>query len=307
MRQGPSLRQPFQNEEDNVIEFRDIDNDFDSFAFLVDFYHQNKERSFETIDISFKSVTWIAANCCAFIGAMFQKLEKSFNRIRIHDLQYEKVKNVLERNGFLSFWGYPKIPDYKGTTIDYLKLDPDDHKFFSKYVHHDLLDLPGIPVMTPRLRRKISEGIIEIFMNAGMHSESRESIYACGQFFPRKNKIFFTVADLGIGIKSQVSRYFGKAISSIDAIYWALVEGNTTKKNSSGGLGLSILKEFITLNKGKIQVVSDDGFFESSPNVIKPNVLENKFPGTAVTLCINTDDQMHYSLKSESISDEDLF
>jgi hypothetical protein len=81
---------------------------------------------------------------------------------------------------------------------------------------------------------------------------------------------------------------------------------NTTKKTVSGGLGLKILREFISLNKGKIQVISNDGFWQFSGGNIFKKLFTGEFPGTAINLCINTDDQTHYSLSSE-LKDEDIF
>lgn len=55
-------------------------------------------------------------------------------------------------------------------------------------------------------------------------------------------------------------------------------------------------------------MVSNDGFWElSEKNGIVKKAFSGEFPGTAVNICIKTDDQMHYVLSNESINDEELF
>jgi len=101
--------------------------------------------------------------------------------------------------------------------------------------------------MTEALKRKISESIYEIFVNAQMHSKS-EYIYTCGQFYPKKQKIAFTIVDMGQGFKANINNRFRHNLSSIQAIKWATENGSTTKTDAPGGIGLAILKEFITMN-----------------------------------------------------------
>lgn len=289
-----------------MIDFENINNDYNSYNFLIDFYQQNKSKTNQTIDISFNYVDWIAANTCSMIGAIFQKLQRSLNTIRISHID-RKIEDVLKRNGFLAFLGYPRTPDRQQTTIEYLKLSPRDNRYFSEYIRDDLLGRKEMPTMSDRLKRKISEGIYEIFVNAVMHSGTKEGIFTCGQFFPRKNTIEFMITDLGIGIRNRINHYLKKSFPAVKAIEWAMQERNTTKPNDSGGLGLAILKRFITLNKGRIQIISNDGFWELSERGIDRQTFSGEFPGTAVNICINTDDPMQYSLYNETISDEDIF
>lgn len=289
-----------------MIQFENIYNDYNSYNYLVYFYHQNQSKAYETIDISFRNVNWIAANSCSMIGAIFQKLQDSFNKIKIWEMN-DRLTDILSRNGFLAFLGYQRTYDYQRTTIQYLKLYPKDRRYFSEYIREDLLGKQSMPVMSDRLRKKIIEGIYEIFINAAMHSDTKEGIFTCGQFFPTKNVIEFMITDLGVGIRNQVSRYLNAPFSAVDAIEWAMKERNTTKPNDSGGLGLAILKSFIALNKGKIQIISNNGFWEFSEKGIEKKFLNAEFPGTSVNISINTNDQAHYRLWDEIIHDEDIF
>ena len=166
----------------------------------------------------------------------------------------------------------------------------------------------GIPTMTEALTKRFRQSLFEIFQNAAIHSQSESGIFTCGQFFPQKHRLDFTIADAGVGIRENVRRYTGKAkMSSCTAIEWALTEGNTTKTgNQPGGLGLKLIKDFIRKNKGKLQIVSRFGYLEFSANGESVTKMGHDFPGTCVNIEINTQDTRSYCLKSE-LNSNDIF
>jgi len=83
-----------------------------------------------------------------------------------------------------------------------------------------------------------------------------------------------------------------------------MINGNSTKHDISGGIGLAILEEFVSLNKGKIQIVSDDGFYQLDSNGVQTRLFSGSFPGTIINMQFKTDDTTSYSLMSEAESDE---
>ena len=159
--------------------------------------------------------------------------------------------------------------------------------------------------MTLALKKKITESIYEIFVNTQIHSET-DFIYTCGQFFPKKHTIEFTVTDTGIGFKNRVNRKFHRNLSSVQAITWAIRDRNSTKQGISGGIGLAILREFVTRNEGKIQIISDDGFYQLDSQGEQTRQFSGSFPGTIINMLFRTDDVASYSLISE-VSLDDLF
>jgi hypothetical protein len=107
------------------------------------------------------------------------------------------------------------------------------------------------------------------------------------------------MADLGIGIRRNVKEKLGLKMTSQEAIEWAM-EGNTTKRGPRpGGLGLKLIREFIKLNNGKLILVSDRGFWHLSAGRVETRRFENSFPGTVVSIEINTADTASYCLSSE--------
>jgi len=85
------------------------------------------------------------------------------------------------------------------------------------------------------------------------------------------------------------------------------LEKHTTKVGTiPGGLGLSLIREFLKINMGKIQIVSADGFWEQKGNIESGNGFSQSYPGTIVNLEFNIEDKKHYCLSSE-IKEEEIF
>ena len=67
-----------------------------------------------------------------------------------------------------------------------------------------------------------------------------------------------------------------------------------------------MLREFIVKNEGRIQIVSEKGYWELSEGKVKTRAFSEPFPGTIVNIEINTADAKSYRLVSE-IRSEDIF
>jgi len=279
-----------------------INNTYESYQKLISFYNANKDKLFDDIHIELRQ--WFSANMSAALGAVLDLLAGHINDIYF-DYIAPDTEKVLLKNEFLSYYGKQRIFDTNHTTIKYQKLKPSDGKYFKKYVIEELIGRNELPNMSVALKEKMVEAIYEIFVNAQIHSET-DFIYTCGQFFPTKNKIEFTIVDTGVGFKEKVNQRFGVNLSAEKAIEWAVKDRNTTKENISGGIGLAVLREFIGMNKGKMQIVSNDGFYEYDRNGIKTNSFTGTFPGTIVNLQFCTNDFNNYSLKDE-IDIDDIF
>jgi len=249
----------------------------------------------ETIQVDIHG--WFPANMCSMLGAILYLFQRNLNNISINT--EPSITTILEKNNFLSFFGHARISDTHNTTISYQMLNPNDHLFFNGYIFNEFLSKPDLPQMSPLLKKKIAESIYELFVNAQIHSHT-EKIFTCGQHYPNKKEIEFMITDIGIGFKESVNRRFGANISSIQAIRWAMEEGHTTKEETSGGLGLSLLKEFIHKNNGKIQVISGDGYWEYSGESIIEQTFREPFPGTVINIRVRTDDPCQYRLKSKA-------
>lgn len=66
------------------------------------------------------------------------------------------------------------------------------------------------------------------------------------------------------------------------------------------------MAEFITLNRGRIQIVSDAGYWSLEKESVQTALLSAPFPGTVVNVEINTADRRSYALTSE-VKEADIF
>ena len=280
-----------------ITKLRDIKSTFLGFSRLAELANETKDCFLDTVEVDLSSATWFDANMSAPLGVIFAHLADGLNTVQ--PVAKNGVATILTKNLFLAGYGYDARTDNYGTTIPYRRFKPEDSRYFAAYLNKHLVG-KGIPKMTEGLGRRFKDSIFEIFMNAAMHSETRFGIFACGQFFPTKQRLDFCIADAGIGIRKKIRKELNLAMNSDKAILWALEDGHTTRKGDvPGGLGLKLLREFVAINGGRIQIVSDRGYWECSGDKETAMRFEHPFPGTVVNLEINTADAQSYCLSSE--------
>lgn len=256
---------------------------------------------FDTVEVDFSACSWFDANMSAPLGVVFAHASDNLNDIKPIGLK-QKVEAILAKNEFLTGFGFLGRYDTHGTTIPYQRFNAGDERYFAAYLNK-LLRGKGLPKMSSALEERFKNSILEVFVNATTHSESKLGVFACGQYYPNKQRLDFSVADAGIGMRRKIYKELGLKMNSDKAIEWALQEGNTTKKdNVPGGLGLKLIREFIDKNQGRIQIVSDRGYWEFSPSGETLTRLDISFPGTVINIEINTADTRSYCLRSEQES-----
>ncbi len=267
---------------------------FDSYQKLITFYSENKDKRFDVVPLDLH--TWFSATMCSALGGVLDILSANLNEIEIRHIDTD-VKSLLLQNDFLLYYGHQRKSEDLQSAIRFLKLKPTDGKYFNKYIFNELIGNTELP---PLAKESMAQAIYEIFVNAQIHSES-PNIYTCGQFIPQDNTVEFTIADIGIGFKNKVNRRFNSNLTSIQAITWAIQDRHTTKENITGGIGLAILKEFVAKNKGKMQIISDDGFYQYDTTGEQTRLFAGYYPGTIVNLQFKTDDHSLYHLCSEPV------
>ncbi|OQX28996.1 MAG: ATP-binding protein [Spirochaeta sp. LUC14_002_19_P3] len=276
-------------------------NGFDSIANIA---ARTKNICFDSIELDLSSCRFFEANMAAPLYAVIARLRDELNNVTIANVP-AGISTILQKNKFLNVFNQPELPDTNQTTLPFkiFKLTAGDQ--FNDYLD-TYMKGHGIPTMSEALTKRFRQSLFEIFLNATIHSQSKSGIFVCGQFYPNKHRLDFTVADAGIGILENVQRYIREPkITSCWAIEWAMTEGTTTG-NWPGGLGLKLIKDFIEMNGGKIQVVSRLGYYEFSANGRFPQEMNSDFPGTCINIEINTEDTSNYYLKSE-LKSEDIF
>lgn len=287
----------------NVDLIRSNSEGFDSIAKIA---VKTKGTSFNLIELDFSSCSFFEANMAAPLYAVIVKLCDVQNIISIANVPNE-VNKILRKNQFMRVFNQHDLKDTYETTLPFRFFKLSASAQFNDYLDTYMIGR-GIPAMSQALTKRFRQSLFEIFLNATIHSQSEFGIFVCGQFYPNKHRLDFTIADAGIGIRDNVRKYTRKEkLDSCRAIEWAMTEGNTTKTgNHPGGLGLNLIKEFIQMNRGKIQVVSRFGYYEFSASGKSTKKMLHDFPGTCINIEINTKDTTSYCLKSE-LKSEDIF
>ncbi|EKT4502381.1 hypothetical protein AAIP31_002290 [Flavobacterium psychrophilum] len=263
----------------------------------------------EEIQISFKNVFWFEANLVAILGAIIEDLEDRNNIIVIIDVENFKNKNdILFRNGFLPHYGIFSDSLFSSSTqIPYKKFREGEPHLYNSYIQTELLDNKDFPSHTERLGNEIKRNIYELFENARTHGKCK-NIHTCGQFYPTRKKLHITIVDTGKTIVNNVRDFLKIEMNSSECIAWAMATGNTTKNgNTPGGLGLGLIFDFINLNKGKIQIVSSNGYWELREGIISKTDLNFSFDGTIANLEFDLTEDKHYRLKNEVSELDNIF
>lgn len=276
---------------------------FDNIARIAE---ETQELWLESAELDFSGCGFFEANMAAPMYTVIARLRNELNDVSVVNMP-SAVDRILKKNHFLTIFKKDILRDTNQTTIPFKIFKLQAGEQFSDYL--DIyMNGRGIPTMSAALTKRFRQSLLEIFLNAAIHSQSGPGVFTCGQFYPQKHRLDFTIADAGVGIRENVRRYTGKAkMNSCTAIQWALVEGHTTKTGKQpGGLGLKLLKDFIRMNKGKLQIVSRFGYYEFSAHGESIVKMDHDFPGTCVNIEINTQDTSSYCLKSE-LSSDDIF
>jgi len=261
---------------------------------------QIKKLKNQNIIIDFTNCTFIQGNLCAAIGAIITELKIHGNNVFVSNIRNE-IKGILERNEFLNFFhSSNKSFDDRNTCIPYRIFTKEDEEIATQFFLHQIFEKPRMPIMTPKVKKKVIRNIFEICINAVTHSGCNE-VHCCGQVF-RGNlkKAIVTFVDMGFTIKHNVNQHLNQQLDGAESILWAMKEGNTTKGgNTPGGLGLDEVYQLISLNNGKMQIISADGFVEILGESKKKHYIGSNFPGTIVSIEILLDDRNTYMLQSE--------
>lgn len=154
--------------------------------------------------------------------------------------------------------------------------------------------------VSSRLMNAIVGHMWEIYNNAFEHSGSEIGVFSCGQHFPHQNELILSVVDFGQGIPAKVRNFLSRdpraeKLTAAGCLNWAFQRGTTTKprEKGPGGLGLDLLKEFIRLNHGKLELYSNEGYgvIDSAGEHFRN--LSVSFEGTVFHITLRCDETLY--------------
>lgn len=291
----------FEKEYDGILTFeRNIQNDTKSYEALIRLYNLINIEDNKRILLDFSNVSFMSANLLSVLGACVDnKVAKNKERISICNLN-EKIKRVMQKNGFNRYFNWENIKDAYNSTVAYkvFKANTEHMVKFERYLQLNIFNREELPIMNQDFKSEIIDNFLEMFNNVIDHANS-ENVYACGQYFPKSKNLTFTIVDIGKTINENVTEFFlssGKELID-NSLRWAIERGNSTKGNSApGGLGFSVLLEFLKLNNGCFDLLSGNEFYSLNRKKERFSFLNSSFQGTIVTITINLSDDSIYLL-----------
>lgn len=281
---------------------RTVKSDKDGYEFLASLYPKVIGAGADEVYINFSECTDFNGNLASALGAILDRFVLMGLKVLLSTPSSKKVRRALSRNHFLRAWEISTAIEDRENYIEYQRFKSDGpSQEFKRYVDDGLLHKKHFPKHTAKVGAAITENIFEIFVNAITHGETQYA-YSCGEYDEHNEVLEMTIVDCGQTIPGNVNTFFSskgrEELNHCEAIEWAFISGNTTK-TETGGLGLAIIKEFIGLNDGEIQVVSGNGMVVYHGNNVERFLLLNSFPGTIVNMRFNFSDKKTYFLTSE--------
>ena len=137
----------------------------------------------------------------------------------------------------------------------------------------------------------------EIFANSMMHSQQDEILLIFDVSF--ENQQFYLdvlILDYGRTIQENVQKYFllhgNLEPSPCNSVEWAMEFGHTTREGS-GGYGLPMMRKYIKIMNGMMEIISGDVHYTLTQGREKTEYQEGYWPGTNVIFRIKLLDTDH--------------
>lgn len=284
---------------------KSIRSDFNGYKNLLDgfSYYLDSSSSGNELIINFAQNIWFDANLSpiiyayVFLGQTERNIVSSYQNRR-----NSKLEDLFRRNGFSKeCFSLACKPKKKESVVPFKIFKAKSTTQFGDYIDEEIVRY--FPSMDIDVKQALSNYIQELFGNAQIHGGCRW-VYTCGQYYPKKQKMDFTIVNLGTTIKEHVISYLQELNHPVpkNKISWAVEMEHSTKRTSSGGIGLALMKDFVYHNKGKYQIISGNEFWELKNTKITEGYFDNPFPGTIVNIEIDQDDDNYYHL--EKIDDQ---
>lgn len=282
-----------------------LNNTINAYCFLSEFSHFLENTDCNRLILDMSDVSFIASNQFAVLGCLLKRFMDTHPNsfISINNLQ-NPIIEMIRKNGFYShFVGIEPLPDTHNTVVPYKVFNVTEIREYEAYLTLKIFSRDDLPVMSGLYKNMIQDYLLEVFKNVVDHTSSTK-VFTCGQFFPKKKLLYFTIVDSGETIPYNVSNYFNKinCPQPSNVLSWVLQEGTTTLADKAPrGVGLFLIKDFIQINRGKLYIISGNESYTLSFSSENFSRLQHSFPGTIVTLVFNLNDKTTYGLDSDDV------
>jgi len=275
-----------------------LNDDRSDFCFLFELFDLVKLSPTTYHELDFTYCKFLRPNAVAFLGGLIRYCHNLGKTINIlWATLSESISASLTLNGFGATFGFGSKRADPGHAIPYredLVENPDE---IINYLIDNWIGKGWVQV-SPKLCNKIAGKMWEIYANSFEHSQTPIGVFTCGQHFRYHNQLVLSVIDFGIGIPANVKQFLNsdpraEALPADACLRWAFESGNTTTVGVPRGLGLSLLQEFVSVNKGTLELYSSDGYVKMSSD---GQVFQNNthcFDGTVLHITLVCDEKYY--------------
>lgn len=266
-----------------------IETNYQGIDELMKFYDFASQFTNTSIALDLTSVNHIDANLSALIMALAHKLRYQYKNWIF--VQFPPHMNVFFRNGLLSHLqgngNKNNYEDNRESTIPLKAFDKEDDDSYCRYLKTEFLGHRSLDNLSRTVKDNLQSHFSEVFTNVALHANPILPIYSCGQYFPEKNVLKFTLIDLGNGFLDKIRlKTNGNVSDDKSAMIWATQNLNTTKDSNfgPGGLGLKELKKYCENNNGSFHICSGSGYVNMIGNKTIENNLKIPLQGSLINL-----------------------
>ncbi|MEP2771666.1 MAG: hypothetical protein ABJH05_05935 [Fulvivirga sp.] len=253
---------------------------------IMKFYAFCKPHKYKKIELNLWGIEMLEANLSALLISLIDKLREE-NKIFIY-CQIPNHLSILNRNCFakLLYKSDDDPFDNRESTIKLYRFHPSKDDEFVKYLNKDFFNHRGLSNLNGITIKNLKTAFQEIFVNVELHAKT-DRLYTCGQYFPAKNVLKFTLIDMGVGFLHRIKEFTkGQITKDVEAIEWATKPKNSTKDKmfGPGGYGLQDIIEYCQNNNGSIHIVSGSGYWTMSGKLHMRYPINVAFPGSMIHL-----------------------
>lgn len=251
------------------------------------------------VRFDFSRCGFLRPNAVAFLGGLARLIESRNGKV-VFDwstLRDSWVKTTIRQNGFASAFGELSAP-WDGNSIPYREDRTVDMNGIMDYLTYNWIGKGWVHV-SDRLRDAIAGRMWEIYSNAFEHSDTGIGVFSCGQHFPKNDTLLLSVIDFGQGIPAKIRNFVGtdpraQSLPADACLRWAFTRGKSTcTEDVARGLGLDLLKEFVQLNEGKLEVYSNEGYVIIDKSGERYENRNISFEGTVIHITLHCDENLY--------------
>lgn len=255
------------------------------------------------IVFDFSHCNALRPNAVAFLGGIARLAQSQVKKVEFDwaSLNNKSLNAILCQNDFARIFGkQSRLP--LDEAIPYREDKTMNMNPIMDYLTNLWLGRGWVHV-SMEVRDAIVGKMWEIYNNAFEHSGSGIGVFSCGEHIT--DDLILTVVDFGDGIPQKVRNFLSRdprtdTLSSISFFKWAFQRGHSTcMEGVARGLGLDLLKEFVQVNHGKLEIYSNDVYVIIDKNGMKYKNLDVSFEGTVVHITLRCDENLYYQFKHE--------